>query len=72
MYEFLADNIVYPKKAQRKYIQGKVYVQFIVYKDGQVGNVVVVKGTHRLIDKEAVRELKKCQTGNQASKEERK
>jgi|GEM_PF-1354633 len=40
----LSANLVYPKAAQKKNIKGKVYVSFIVEKDGSVDSVKVTKG----------------------------
>lgn len=42
--KWLADNIVYPKDAQTNNIQGTVYVNFIVEKDGSVSGVKVLRG----------------------------
>ena len=43
MYEYLSKNIVYPEMAKENGIQGKVYVQFVVLKDGTIEDVKVVK-----------------------------
>jgi len=37
MYEYIGQNLVYPKTAQRDNIQGKVFVKFVVTKDGDIG-----------------------------------
>lgn len=55
MYSFLGSNIIYPQYAQDNNIQGKVYVQFVVEKDGSITDVNVIKGVHAVLDKEAVR-----------------
>ncbi|MBK6996623.1 MAG: energy transducer TonB [Lewinellaceae bacterium] len=55
MCKYINDHLVYPKRAFKKGIQGKVYVQFVVERDGSVSNVKVVKGVHRLLNKEAIR-----------------
>lgn len=52
---FVVSNLVYPKKARRKGIEGRVIVKFIVEKDGAVGEVNVVKGVHPMLDDEAQR-----------------
>ena len=57
--EFLNANIKYPAKAKRKNIQGKVFVEFVVWKDGQIKDVKVKRGVHPLLDAEAVRVIKK-------------
>jgi len=56
--EFVKKNIKYPAEAKEKGIQGKVYVQFVVEKDGTVTNVVVRRGANALLDAEAVRVVK--------------
>ncbi|MFY0600660.1 MAG: energy transducer TonB [Cyclobacteriaceae bacterium] len=52
----------YPDEARRLDIEGKVYVQFIVNKDGNVDttSVKAVKGVHSSIDREAIRVIKEC------------
>jgi protein TonB len=55
MTKFLNDNIVYPPKARKKNIQGKVFVKFIVEKDGSLSNIEVIKGVSRILDQEALR-----------------
>jgi len=55
LYEYLGNNINYPEQAKDFSIQGKVFVQFVVWKDGSIRDVKVVKGAHKLLDKEALR-----------------
>ncbi|PKP46324.1 MAG: energy transducer TonB [Bacteroidetes bacterium HGW-Bacteroidetes-12] len=55
MFKFLAKNIIYPKEAKEKGIEGKVYVNFTVNEDGSIGNVKVIRGVHPLLNNEAVR-----------------
>ena len=55
LYEYLANNIVYPSHAQRIGIEGRVFVEFIVDKDGSVTEVKVVKGVGAGCDEEALR-----------------
>jgi protein TonB len=43
-YEYLKSNIKYPKTAKRMGIEGKVFVRFVVERDGSVTDVQVVKG----------------------------
>lgn len=56
--DFIKKNIKYPVEAKEQGIQGKVYVQFVVEKDGTVTNVTVRRGAHTLLDNEAVRVVK--------------
>ncbi len=43
-FEHLASQLKYPAQARKAGIEGKVYVRFIVNKDGSLSNVEVVKG----------------------------
>lgn len=51
-------NIRYPQVAQDNGVQGKVIVQFVVEKDGRVGEVKVARGVDKDLDREAVRVCK--------------
>lgn len=57
--KFIAMNVRYPVYAQEKGIQGKVYVNFIVEKDGRVREVKIVKGVHATLNEEALRVIRK-------------
>ena len=41
LMQYLAKNIKYPPKAEKKGIEGKVMINFIVEKDGSISNVPV-------------------------------
>jgi TonB family protein len=56
--ELVSRNVVYPKKAIRKGIQGSVLVSFIIEKDGYVSNVKVESSVDPELDAEAVRVIK--------------
>ena len=58
LYEYLGKNIQYPEMAKENGIQGKVFVQFVVWKDGTIRDVKVVKGVHKTLDNEATRVVK--------------
>ncbi|MDE6146042.1 MAG: energy transducer TonB, partial [Muribaculaceae bacterium] len=58
MYEYLSKNIRYPEMAQQNNISGRVTVQFVVEKNGAIGEVKVVRGKDPDLDKEAVRVVK--------------
>ena len=55
---FLQANIHYPDTARSWGIQGKVFVTFVVEKDGSLSNVRVLKGIGGGCDEEAVRVVK--------------
>lgn len=59
LVKFLAKNTKYPKKAIKKGVEGKVYVQFVINKKGKVSNVNVLKGSNPLLDKAAIKVIKK-------------
>lgn len=55
---YLAQNIRYPKKAVAKNIQGKVFVAFMVEKDGQLTEFHVMRSPSDDLSFEALRVLK--------------
>ena len=58
MMEFLKENIRYPEEAQKKGLQGRVVVSFIVRKDGSIDNCQVARSVDPLLDAEAVRVIR--------------
>jgi protein TonB len=57
--KFIEKNLRYPYAAQDAGIQGKVFVSFVVEKDGSISDVKVSKGIGYGCDDEAVRVIKK-------------
>jgi len=55
---FLSKNIKYPEEARKNGIQGRVYVTFVVEKDGSLTDVQVTRGIGYGCDDEAVRVIK--------------
>lgn len=55
MKKFLADNVKYPEVSMEMGDQGKVFVEFVVDKDGSITQVKVLRGVSREIDAEARR-----------------
>ncbi len=58
LIRFLSEHVVYPEEAAKNHIEGKVIVQFIIEKDGSVGEVKVARGVDKELDAEAVRVCK--------------
>ena len=56
-YEFVSQNLKYPAMARRMGLEGRVFVQFVVEKDGSLTDIQVVKGIGGGCDEEAVRVL---------------
>lgn len=54
-YKYISQELKYPEEARRNGIEGKVYIQFVVNKDGSIDAVNAVKGIGGGCDKEAVR-----------------
>ena len=48
-------NIKYPAIAAENGVSGKVYLQFVVEKDGSLSNIIVLKGRDPALDAEALR-----------------
>jgi len=51
----LQASIRYPEEAKRKGIDGRVFVQFIVEKSGEIDSVRISRGVHPLLNEEALR-----------------
>ncbi|HKJ43809.1 MAG TPA: energy transducer TonB [Sunxiuqinia sp.] len=69
--KFIANAIKYPVIAQENGIQGKVYVNFVVNKDGSVTDAKIARGVDPSLDKEALRvinSLPKWKPGKQRGK----
>lgn len=60
-YEYISTNLKYPEQASKAGVQGKVFVEFVVDKDGKLIDVKAVKGIGAGCDEEAVRVLKEAQ-----------
>ncbi len=52
--EYLGEHLHYPEVARQKGIIGRVIVRFIVYEDGSINDVMILKGVHPLIDEAAL------------------
>ncbi len=58
MMDYLSKNIKYPEAAKEKGISGRVFLSFVIEKDGAVSNVKVAKGIGKECDDEALRVVK--------------
>ncbi|MEO1051264.1 MAG: energy transducer TonB [Bacteroidota bacterium] len=57
-YQFVQKKLKYPSQARRMGIEGRVFVQFVIDKDGTVTDVKAVKGIGAGCDEEAERVIK--------------
>jgi len=69
-YRFIGKTLKYPKRAQYTGTQGKVFIEFVIDKNGHVTNMKVIKGIGSGCDEEAMRvlALTKWQPGRQRGK----
>jgi TonB family protein len=44
MFQYIGKQLEYPEEAKRKGVEGRVFIEFIVEKDGSITNVHVMKG----------------------------
>ena len=59
MMRFITENIIYPETAVEMNEQGRVFLQFVVEKDGSITNVKVDRGVSIDLDREAKRVIRK-------------
>jgi len=62
MYKFIGNNISYPRMAKESGISGRVFVTFVVEKDGSVTDVKILRGIGGGCDEEAIRVIKAMPT----------
>lgn len=60
LFKFIIKNTIYPKEASKAGQQGKVYIRFVIDKEGWVDpeSVRVMKGEFELLNQEAIRVIK--------------
>ena len=60
LFEFIKNNIQYPKEAKKIGLEGKVYVKFVIDVTGSVSNVELAKGIEngKQLEEEAIRVVK--------------
>ena len=55
MMRYIQENIKYPQSAKANKIEGRVFVSFVVEKDGSITNAAVMRGIDKECDAEALR-----------------
>lgn len=63
-YEYVSKNLKYPAQARRMGIEGRVFVQFVIEKDGSITDVKAIKGIGAGCDEEAERVIKEAPKWN--------
>jgi len=56
-YSQISKNLKYPKQAIRHRVDGRVFIEFVVDRNGQINNMKVLKGIGSGCDEEAMRVL---------------
>ena len=56
--KFIARSLKYPRYALENGIEGKAVVQFVVRKDGSIGDIEIVSSPHESLSNEAIRLIK--------------
>ena len=56
---YIQRNLRYPQQAQEEGLQGKVFISFVIEKDGSISNVTVLRGVASSLDQEAARVIQK-------------
>ncbi|HEY0246422.1 MAG TPA: TonB family protein, partial [Mucilaginibacter sp.] len=57
-YNFLGKTVIYPKEARDNKITGKVFIQFVIEKDGSLSGIKAVRGPEHGLNEAAVSALK--------------
>lgn len=55
MEKYIEDNLVYPTRVKKSGLGGKVYVECIIEKNGDVTNPVAYKNSSNRLEKEAIK-----------------
>ena len=71
MYAYIVKNLKYPEAAKEKGIEGRVFVQFVIEKDGSISNILVKRAIGGGCEEAAVEMIKnmpKWKPGKQRGK----
>jgi TonB family protein len=68
MRSFFANNIITPE-SDGKSVKGKVFIRFMVKKNGELSNIYLVKGLTDACNKEAIKVIKKMPSWIPATQE---
>lgn len=63
-YNFIGKNFKYTKESIKNNIQGKIYIRFVIDKDGKITEPIVIKGLGYGLDEEAIRVLSRYENWN--------
>ena len=58
MMKYIQQNLRYPEDAKQKGVEGRVFVNFVVEKDGSLSKFKILRSVDPLLDEEALRVVK--------------
>ena len=58
MLDFIKNNLNYPDFAKENNIEGKVYLKFVVRSTGEIDNIQIARGVHKVLDTAAIELVK--------------
>ncbi|WP_443936856.1 energy transducer TonB [Pedobacter sp. MW01-1-1] len=58
-YQYISSELKYPEEAKKNKTQGKVFLSFVVEKDGSLSDITVTRGLTKETNEEAIRVLQK-------------
>ena len=65
-YAYVKKNLKYPRQAKRMHVEGKVFVQFVIGKDGSFTDIKVIRGIGAGCDESAIEVMKSAPAWNPA------
>lgn len=54
-FKYIQTNLQYPEAAKAKGIEGRIFVEYVIEKDGSISGAKILKGLNAECDKEAIR-----------------
>jgi len=69
LISFISENVKYPEECKNNKIQGKVFVSYVIDKNGKVTNSKIERGVDPLLDKEALRVVNSMGKWNPGTKD---
>ncbi len=63
-YDYVSKKMKYPSQARRMNVEGKVYVQFVVERDGSITDVQAIRGIGAGCDEEAIKVIRESPKWN--------
>ena len=72
MSDFIIGNTIYTKKMVENKITGKVYVEFVVEKDGSLNKIKAIKSDHKELERFAIKIVNKMPKWEPAEKDGKK